>query len=76
MKVDIGKILQSLCERKGVNIIAVECCSDHIHILMELPLYMSVARLVGYSKRKGSLMICNRHVNLKETVTFGADDIM
>lgn len=36
-KAAIGKILRMLCERKGVNIIAVECCPDHIHLLEEIP---------------------------------------
>lgn len=43
LKEDIGKILRSLCERKRVNIIAAECCLDHIHMLVEIPPHMSVA---------------------------------
>ena len=37
LKADIGKILRTLCERKGVTIIAAECCPDHIHMLLEIP---------------------------------------
>ena len=33
IKNDIGKILRMLCERKGVEIIEAEACSDHIHML-------------------------------------------
>ena len=29
IKVDIGKILRGLCERKGVEILEAECCPDH-----------------------------------------------
>lgn len=65
LKADIGKILRSLCERKGVNIIAAECCPDHIHMLVEIPPHMSVAQFVGYLKGKSSLMIFDRHANLK-----------
>lgn len=65
LKADIGKILRSLCERKGVNIIAAECCPDHIHMLVEIPPHMSVAKFVGYLKGKSSLMIFDRHANLK-----------
>ena len=32
MKAEIGKILRELCERKGIEIIAAECCPDHIHM--------------------------------------------
>ena len=65
IKVDVGKILRSLCERKGVNIISAECCPDHIHMLVEIPPHMSVASFMGYLKSKSSLMIFDRHANLK-----------
>lgn len=65
LKADIGKILRSLCERKGVNIISAECCPDHIHMLVEIPPHMSVSSFMGYLKIKSSLMIFDRHANLK-----------
>lgn len=65
LKADIGKILRSLCERKGVNIISAECCPDHIHMLVEIPPHMSVSSFMGYLKSKNSLMIFDRHANLK-----------
>ena len=65
LKADIGKILRSLCVRKGVNIISAECCPDHIHMLVEIPPHMSVSSFMGYLKSKSSLMIFDRHANLK-----------
>lgn len=65
LKADIGKILRSFCERKGVNIISAECCPDHIHMLVEIPPHMSVSSFMGYLKSKSSLMIFDRHTNLK-----------
>ena len=65
LKADIGKILRRLCERKGVNIISAECCPDHIHMLVEIPPHMSVSSFMGYLKSKSSLMIFDRHANLK-----------
>ena len=65
LKADIGKILRSLCERKGVNIISAECCPDHIHMLVEIPPHMSVSSFMGSLKSKSSLMIFDRHANLK-----------
>ena len=62
---DIGKILRELCERKGVNIIEAECCIDHIHMLVEIPHKISVSSFVGYLKGKSSLIIFDRHANLK-----------
>ena len=65
MKAEIGKILRELCERKGIEIIAVECCPDHIHMLIRIPPKYSVSEIVGYLKGKSSLIIFDRHANLK-----------
>ena len=65
IKVDVGKILRDLCERKGVEIIEAECCQDHIHMLVSIPPHLSVAQFMGYLKSKSSLMIFDRHANLK-----------
>ena len=42
LRVDVGKILRTLCEQKKVNIIEAECCPDHIRMLVEIPPHMSV----------------------------------
>ena len=60
-----GKILRMLCERKGVEIIEAEACSDHIHMLVSIPPKISVSSFMGYLKGKSSLMIFDRHANLK-----------
>ena len=65
IKADIGKILRTLCEQKKVNIIEAEACPDHIHMLVEIPPNISVAQFMGYLKGKSSLMIFDRHANLK-----------
>ena len=65
LKADIGKILRTLCEQKKVNIIEAEACPDHIHMLLEIPPNISVAQFMGYLKGKSSLMIFDRHANLK-----------
>lgn len=65
IKEDIGKILRQLCEAKKVEIIEAEACPDHIHMLVSIPPYLSVAQFVGYLKGKSSLMIFDRHANLK-----------
>ena len=62
---DIGKIIRGLCKRKGINIIEAECCVDHIHMLVEIPPKYSVAEVMGYIRGKSSLMIFDRHANLK-----------
>lgn len=65
IKEDIGKILRSLCNRKQVELIEGECCPDYIHILVAIPPHLSVSQFMGYLKSKSSLMIFDRHANLK-----------
>ncbi|MFJ7374425.1 IS200/IS605 family transposase [Lysinibacillus capsici] len=65
IKADIGRILRQLCERKGVEIIEATACPDHIHMLVSIPPKISVSSFVGYLKGKSSLMIFDRHANLK-----------
>lgn len=62
---DIGKILKDLCKRKGIEIIAAEACNDHIHMLLRIPPKYSVSSVMGYLKGKSSLIIFERHANLK-----------
>ena len=52
-------------EYKGVEIIEAEACPDHIHMLVSIPPKYSVSQFMGYLKGKSSLMIFDRHANLK-----------
>lgn len=65
IKADVGQILGALCRRKGIEIIEAECCPDHIHMLVRIPPKYSVSEIVGYLKGKSSLMIFEKHANLK-----------
>ena len=65
IRTDIGSILRKLCEYKGVEIIEAETCPDHIHMLVSIPPKYSVSQFMGYLKGKSSLMIFDRHANLK-----------
>lgn len=66
---DIGEIIRKLSNQKGVEIIEAEVCPDHIHMLASIPPYMSIAQFMGYLKGKSSLMIFDRHANLKKVRT-------
>ena len=65
LKADIGQILRKLCEEKKVEILEAEACADHIHMLVSIPPHLSVAQFVGFLKGKSTLMIFDRHANLK-----------
>lgn len=66
LRKDIGAILRAVAERKpGVVIIEAEACLDHIHMLMTIPLKYSVSSFMDYLKSKSTLMIFDRHANMK-----------
>ena len=65
LKKDIGQILRELCEHKEVEIVEANACVDHIHMLVRIPPKMSVSYFMGYLKGKSTLMIFERHANLK-----------
>jgi putative transposase len=59
------EILRELCSWKQVNIIEAEICPDHVHMLVEIPPKISVSNFVGFLKGKSTLLIFERHANLK-----------
>lgn len=65
LRAEIGKIIRDLCNRKGVEIIEAEMCMDHVHMLIEIPPKYSVSEVMGYIKGKSSLIIFDKHANLK-----------
>ena len=54
---EIGSILRTLCNWKGIKSIEAEVCADHIHMLIEIPPKIAVASFMGYLKGKSSLML-------------------
>lgn len=62
---DIGSIIRTLCARKGVEIIEAAAMPDHIHLYISIPPKYAVSDFMGCLKGKSSLMIFDRHANLK-----------
>ena len=62
---EIGKIIRQLCNYKGIEIIEGHMMIDHVHMLVKIPPSLSVSSFVGYLKGKSTLMIFERHANLK-----------
>ena len=50
---------------KQVEIHEAEACPDHIHMMVSIPPSLSVSQFMGYLKGKSSLMIFDRHADLK-----------
>ena len=62
-RLEIGAILRELYNWKGVNIIQAEVCIDYVHMLIEIPLKMSVSSFMGFLKGKSSIMIYEKWGN-------------
>ena len=71
---DVGEIIRTLCQYKGVEIHEGHLMPDHVHLLVSIPPKYSVSSVMGYLKGKSALMIFERHANLKYTGTSGARD--
>lgn len=65
LRSDIGQIIRQLYSYKGVEIIEAHAMPDHIHMLVRIPPKIAVSNFMGYLKGKSSLMIFERHANLK-----------
>ena len=64
-RAEIGKILRTICNRYGIELIEAQACPDHIHMLVCIPPKMSVSKFMGILKGKSSLMIFDRFAQLK-----------
>lgn len=65
LRKDIREIIKMLCERKGIEILEGELMADHIHLLLSIPPKYSISEVMGYLKSKSTLIIFERHANLK-----------
>ena len=64
-KESVRDILKQLCAYKDVEIIEGHLMPDHVHMLVSIPPKLSVSQFMGYLKGKSSLMLFDKHANLK-----------
>lgn len=64
-RVEIGKMIRILCQRKGINIVEAELCPDHIHMLVEIPPKISISGFMGDLKGKSATMFYEQFGELK-----------
>lgn len=62
---DLGEIFRKLCQCKGIEIIEGHLMPDQVHMLFAIPPKYGVASVMGYLEGKSSLMIFDRHANMK-----------
>ena len=62
---DLAQIFRDLCRWKGVEIIEGHLMPDHVHMPVGIPPKISVSSFMGYLKGKSSLLMFDRHANLR-----------
>ena len=62
---DLAQNFRDLCRWKGVEIIEGHLMPDHVHMPAGIPPKISVSSFMGYLKGKSSLLMFDRHANLK-----------
>lgn len=65
LRKDLSEIIGKLCQYKGIKIIEGKLMADHVHLLLQIPPKMSVSSFMGYLKGKSTMMLFERHANLK-----------
>ena len=62
---DPGEILRRLCMWKGAEAIEGHLMPDRVHMPAGIPPKLSVSSFMGYLKGKSSLLMFDRHANLR-----------
>lgn len=62
---DLAQIFRDLCRWKGVEIIEGHLMPGHVHMPAGIPPKIGVPGFMGYLKGKSSLLMFDRHANLK-----------
>lgn len=62
---DLGEISRKLCQCKGIEIIEGHLMPGQVHMLFAMPPKHGVAGATGCLEGKSSLMIFDRHANMK-----------
>ena len=65
MRNDLSEIIGKLCQYKGIKIIEGRLMVDHVHLLIAVPPKMSISSFMGYLKGKSTMMLFERHAELK-----------
>lgn len=62
---DTGDMIWELCKQKGMENVEGKVMPGHTHLLPSIPPKYSVLQIMEYLKGKSSLIIFDRHTNLK-----------
>ena len=65
LRQDLSEIIGRLCQYKGIKIVEGHLMADHVHLLLLIPPKMSVSNFMGYLKGKSTMILFERHANIK-----------
>jgi putative transposase len=65
----LGEIFHELARQRESKIVEGHICSDHIHMLIEIPSKYAVAEVVGYIKGKSAIAIARTYLGKRQNFT-------
>ena len=71
VKVLVENDIRMLCEWKGVEVIELNVCIDHVHIVCSIPPKVSVSELLGTLKGKLAIKVFKTYPKLKQKPYWG-----
>jgi len=63
--------LRLLCEWKGIEVLEMSVCEDHIHLVLEIPPRLSVSRVMVILKGKTAIKLFKSFPRLKKRPYWG-----
>ena len=65
----LGEIFRDLAEQKECKVLEGHLCSDHVHMLIAIPLKYAVSQVVGFIKGKSAIQIARNFQGRKKNFT-------
>ena len=59
----MGPVLRSLCQQRGVTLVEGHTMPDHIHMCLSVPPKFSIAHTIGFLKGKSAVIVHRRLLN-------------
>ena len=75
MRRGVGRIVRELCQRHGVELVEGHALSDHVHVLLGIPLKLSVANTVGFLTRISDLAMVLYRQDQSPRLDFWGSDV-
>jgi len=63
--------LRMSCEWKGIEVLDMSVCSDHIHLVLEMPPRLSISKVMGILKGKTAIKLFKIFPRLKKKPYWG-----